>query len=100
MNVPELPLKAERVIQDAMRESLAQGYWLQHIYMQECEAAVSETAFKGKVTLGDLDYITKENLASFKKAVSAYLKAIKSAKISKSQSSAPEKENISAGDPI
>ncbi len=36
-----------------MREALAQGYWLQHVYMRECEAAVKGTAFRGTVTLAD-----------------------------------------------
>ena len=36
-----------------MREALAQGYWLQHVYMRECESAVKGTKFRGTVTLAD-----------------------------------------------
>ena len=56
LSVHGLPPKAEKAIQDAMREALAQGYWLQHVYMLECEAAIRGTTFKGTVTLADIPY--------------------------------------------
>ena len=53
LSVPELPASAERTIREVMIHALAQGYWLQHIYMQECRAAARGQRYRGRVTLAD-----------------------------------------------
>ena len=53
LSIPELPASAERTIREVMVHALAQGYWLQHIYMQECRAAVRGQRYRGRVTLAD-----------------------------------------------
>ena len=74
MNIPALSPKAEKVIRDAMREALAQGYWLQHVYMRECEAAVRGGNFRGKVTLSDEMPLTDDEL---RQALEAFMKGKK-----------------------
>ena len=53
LSVPELPASAERTIREVMVYALAQGYWLQHVYMQECRAAARGQRYRGRVTLAD-----------------------------------------------
>lgn len=53
LSVPELPASAERTIREVMVHALAQGYWLQHVYMQECRAAARGQRYRGRVTLAD-----------------------------------------------
>ena len=53
LSVPELPASAERTIREVMIHALAQGYWLQHVYMQECRAAAQGQRYRGRVTLAD-----------------------------------------------
>lgn len=53
LSVPELPASAERTIREVMIHALAQGYWLQHVYMQECRAAARGQRYRGRVTLAD-----------------------------------------------
>ena len=53
LSVSDLPASAERTIREVMVHALAQGYWLQHIYMQECRAAVRGQRYRGRVTLAD-----------------------------------------------
>ena len=53
LSAPELPASAERTIREVMVHALAQGYWLQHIYMQECRAAARGQRYRGRVTLAD-----------------------------------------------
>lgn len=53
LSVPELPASAERTIREVMVHALAQGYWLQHVYMQECRAAAQGQRYRGRVTLAD-----------------------------------------------
>ena len=54
LNTPSLPDRATRLVQTAMCQALAQGYWLQHLYMRECEAAVRGETFRSRVTLADV----------------------------------------------
>ncbi len=54
LNTPYLPNRATSLIQTAMCQALAQGYWLQHLYMRECESAVKGEKYRGKVTLADI----------------------------------------------
>ncbi len=53
LSVPELPASAERTIRETMVHALVQGYWLQHVYMQECRAAARGQRYRGRVSLAD-----------------------------------------------
>ena len=52
---PEIPEKFTKTLQKKLREALAQGYWLNHIYVREVKAAYEGGKYKGKVTLSDVD---------------------------------------------
>lgn len=51
--LPAMPNDFERVARETMVRALAQGYWLQHVYMQECRAAAHGYKYRGRVTLAD-----------------------------------------------
>lgn len=51
--LPAMPNDFERVARETMVRALAQGYWLQHVYMQECRAAAHGHKYRGRVTLAD-----------------------------------------------
>ena len=52
-DIPEIPDKFTKTINKTLREALAYGYWLNHIYLQELRAAYNKTKYRGKVTLAD-----------------------------------------------
>ena len=66
-NPPELPEKFTRTLQDKLRWSMAQGYWLNYLYVQELKAAYSGRKYHGKVTLSEIpeDEQIKELLRDF-----------------------------------
>lgn len=51
--IPELPKKFNSTLQEKLREALAQGYWLSHIYVQEVRANARGKSYRGKITLSD-----------------------------------------------
>lgn len=51
--LPAMPNDFERVVRETMVRALAQGYWLQHVYMQECRAAAHGYKYRGRVALAD-----------------------------------------------
>ncbi|MBQ7593244.1 MAG: minor capsid protein [Synergistaceae bacterium] len=51
--IPELPKKFNQTLQEKLREALAQGYWLSHIYVQEVRANARGKSYHGKITLSD-----------------------------------------------
>ena len=53
-NTPELPQKFSRTLNEILRKSLAYGYWLNHLYVQELKAASKGKKYNGKITLSDL----------------------------------------------
>ena len=53
LNTTSLPDRATRLVQTAMCQAL-RAYWLQHLYMRECEAAVRGETFRSRVTLADV----------------------------------------------
>ena len=48
--IPEIPRKFTRILQKVLREALAQGYWLQHLYLQE----IRGKKYRGRITLADI----------------------------------------------
>ena len=64
---PELPEKFTKTLQSKLRESMAQGYWLNHLYVQEIKAAYSGGKYRGRVKLSDMpeDERIKELLRAF-----------------------------------
>lgn len=65
--IAELPKKFTGTLQEKLREALAQGYWLSHVYVQEVRASVRGKSYRGKVTLSDIpdDDALREGLQSF-----------------------------------
>lgn len=51
-NVP-MPAKYERAFRSLMLNGLAQGYWLQHVYLREVRAAAQGRTYRGTVSLSD-----------------------------------------------
>lgn len=43
--IPSMPRSFERGLRDGLVYALVQGYWLEHIYMKECEAAMQEKLY-------------------------------------------------------
>lgn len=74
LSVPELPASAERTIREVMVHALAQGYWLQHVYMQECRAAARGQRYRGRVTLADDTELDDEEI---RKLLESLMKAAK-----------------------
>ena len=67
-NIPEFPKKFDRVLAETLREALAQGYWLEHIYLQEVRTAFKGKKYHGKITLSDTqteDEKLREELEKF-----------------------------------
>ena len=64
---PEIPEKFTKTLQSKLREAIAQGYWLNHLYVQEVKAAYSGGKYRGRVKLTDLpeDERIKELLREF-----------------------------------
>lgn len=54
LNIPEIPEKFTQTLNKKLRESIAQGYWLNHLYVQELKAAYSGVKYRGHVKLSDL----------------------------------------------
>ena len=75
LSVPELPASAERTIREVMVHALAQGYWLQHVYMQECRAAARGQRYRGRVSLADDTELDDEEIRRLLESL------IKSAKV-------------------
>mgnify|MGYP002626313629 CR=1 FL=1 len=65
--IAEMPKKFTQTLQEKLREALAQGYWLSHVYVQEVRASVRGKSYRGKVTLSDIpdDDALREGLQSF-----------------------------------
>lgn len=53
-DIPELPKKFNKILNQRLRGALAQGYWLQHVYLQELRAANQGKKYRGKITLSDM----------------------------------------------
>ena len=51
---PDLPEKFTHTLQAKIREAMAQGYWLNHVYVQEVRAAYEGREYRGCVTLSDV----------------------------------------------
>ena len=75
LSVPALPTSADRAIREVMVHALAQGYWLQHIYMQECRAAARGQRYRGRVSLADDTELDDEEIRRLLESL------IKSAKV-------------------
>ena len=54
LNPPEFPEKFTETLQAKLREAMAYGYWLNHLYVQEIKAAYQGRKYHGKVNLSDL----------------------------------------------
>ena len=54
INPPEIPETFTQKLTEKLREALAQGYWLNHLYVQELKAAYEGRKYRGKVRLSDL----------------------------------------------
>lgn len=74
LSVPGLPASAERTIREVMVHALVQGYWLQHVYMQECRAAARGQRYRGCVTLADDTELDDEEI---RKLLESLMKAAK-----------------------
>ena len=55
-NPPQLPQKFTKQLSQTLREAYAQGYWLNHLYVQEVKAAYEGHKYTGRVTLADTSY--------------------------------------------
>ena len=64
---PDFPEKFTKALTARLREALAQGYWLNHLYVRELQTAYKGRKYRGKVTLSDLpdDERLKELLQDF-----------------------------------
>ena len=51
--IPEMPKRFTRTLQENLRSALAQGYWLSHVYVQEVRATARGKKYHGKITLSD-----------------------------------------------
>ena len=49
-----MPEKFTETLQGKLREAMAYGYWLNHLYVQEIKAAYQGRKYHGKVNLSDL----------------------------------------------
>ena len=65
--IPDLPKKFTETLKNSLRQALAQGYWLNHIYVQEIRAQSQGKTYHGTITLSDLpdDEDLKEILQGF-----------------------------------
>ena len=54
LNPIEIPETFTETLQSYLREAMAQGYWLNHLYVQEIKAAYQGRKYCGKVTLSDI----------------------------------------------
>ena len=52
--LPEIPPKFTQRLKQILREAYAQGWWLNHLYVRELEAAYTGRKYKGKITLADM----------------------------------------------
>ncbi len=52
-NPPELSQKFTEALSRMLREAYAQGYWLNHLYVREIEAAYTGRKYQGRITLAD-----------------------------------------------
>ncbi|MBQ3454976.1 MAG: minor capsid protein [Synergistaceae bacterium] len=50
----ELPQEFTRTLTKTLRESLAQGYWLNHLYVRELKAGYEGSKYRGRVRLSDM----------------------------------------------
>ena len=53
IELPELPPKFHEVLSKVLREAMAQGYWLSHVYIQEVKASANKRKYRGRITLAD-----------------------------------------------
>lgn len=61
-NPSEISSKFTQRLSRMLREAYAQGYWLNHIYVQELKAAYEGRKYRGRVTLSDMS--TDDDLRS------------------------------------
>ena len=66
-NPPELSIKFTQRLRKTLREAYAQGWWLNHLYVKELEAAYMGLRYRGKLTLADIptDEELRETLEHF-----------------------------------
>ena len=57
---PELSPQFTKRLKQTLRESYAQGWWLNHLYVKELEAAYTGVRYRGRLTLADMS--TEEEL--------------------------------------
>ena len=69
LNYPDIPQNFDKTVFNMTRAAMANAYWLQHIYMRECEAAVTGKKFRLKINLSDAvildDTLLKNILSEF-----------------------------------
>lgn len=53
-NVPELPEKFIKTLSKKLREAFAQGYWLNHLHVQELKVAKEGKKYHGRIKLSDM----------------------------------------------
>ena len=54
-DVAEIPSKFTQTLERTLRQALAQGYWQNHVYVQELKYAHEGKKYRGKITLSDDD---------------------------------------------
>ncbi|MBQ3395474.1 MAG: minor capsid protein, partial [Synergistaceae bacterium] len=54
-DIQELPSKFTQTLERTLRQALAQGYWLNHVYVQELRHAKQGTKYHGRINLSDKD---------------------------------------------
>ena len=52
-DIQELPSKFTQTLERTLRQALAQGYWLNHVYVQELRHAKQGTKYHGRINLSD-----------------------------------------------
>ena len=52
-DIPEIPAAFTKELKKTLREALAYGYWLNHLYLQEYRSLVNKTKYHGKIDLAD-----------------------------------------------
>jgi len=54
-DIQELPQKFTQTLERTLRQALAQGYWLNHVYVQELRHSRQGTKYHGRINLSDKD---------------------------------------------
>ena len=53
-NPPEIPSEFTQRLSKTLREAYTQGWWLNHLYVLELEAAYTGRRYRGRITLADM----------------------------------------------